>query len=100
MLSSSHPGGLATQPLAAGFWARVLPLVSPDFFLLAKLPRLMELKICWELWGGWREVAGNNKLSLAGSAPPQALLYVTTLGKPSPSVPLGSTRSHLITHSS
>lgn len=46
VLRSSHPAGLATQPLAAGFWTRVLPLVSPDFFLLAKLPRLIELKIC------------------------------------------------------
>lgn len=46
VLSSLHPVGLATgckEPLAAGFWARILPLVSPDFFQPTKLPRLIDL---------------------------------------------------------
>lgn len=81
VLSISHPVGLAIQPLAAGFWERTLPLVSPDFFRLAELPRLIELKIYLGL-----QVAGNNRFSPASSALLEALVYITILGH-SPSVP-------------
>lgn len=84
VLSSSHPVGLATQALAEGFWARILPLVSPDFFQLAKLSRLIGLKICLR-----PQVAGNNRLSTAGSACLQALVYMSPHGKSPPQMSHG-----------